>query len=133
MDAKLLSSLPILDNQNNLDHESQSVPVIMTNPDNQHYNQLSRSISPLAEHNTNNPNSSSLNTQPIESGTSIRNEEHEPRYQFRKRKKNNSDDEEDERQAKVMQALIAMTTQNPDKGDIEHAIVAIPNTYRIDS
>jgi hypothetical protein len=82
MDAKLVSSLPTLDNQNNLDPEPQSVPVIMTNPDNQHYNQLSRSISPLAEHNTNNPNSSSLSIQPIESGTSTRNEEHEPRYQF---------------------------------------------------
>jgi hypothetical protein len=34
MDAKLVSSLPTLDNQNNLDPEPQSVPVIMTNPDN---------------------------------------------------------------------------------------------------
>jgi hypothetical protein len=32
-----------------------------------------------------------------------------------------------------MKALIAMTTQNPDEGDIEHTMVAIPNTYRIDS
>jgi hypothetical protein len=96
MDAKLVSSLSTLYNQNNLDPEPQSVPVIMTNPDNQHYNQLSRSISPLAEHNTNNPNSSSLSIQSIESGTSMRNEEHEPRYQFRKRKRNNLDDEEDE-------------------------------------
>jgi hypothetical protein len=80
MDAKLVSSLPTLDNQNNLDPEPQSVPVIMTNPDNQHYNQPSRSISPLAENNTNNPNSSSLSIQPIESGTSTRNEEHELRY-----------------------------------------------------
>jgi hypothetical protein len=32
-----------------------------------------------------------------------------------------------------MKALIAMTTQNPDEGDIEHAMVAILNTYRIDS
>jgi hypothetical protein len=70
MDAKLVSSLPALYNQNNLDPEPQSVPVIMTNPDNQHYNQPSRSISPLAEHNTNNPNSRSLSNQPIESGTS---------------------------------------------------------------
>jgi hypothetical protein len=31
-----------------------------------------------------------------------------------------------------MKALIAMTTQNPDKGDFEHAMVAIPNTYWID-
>jgi hypothetical protein len=133
MDAKLRSSLPTLDNQNNLDPEPQSIPVIMTNPDNQHYNPPSRSISPLAEHNTNNPNSSSLSIQPVESGTSTRNEEHEPRYQFRKRKRNNPDDEEDERQATVMKALMAITTQNPDEGDIEHAMVAIPNTYRIDS
>jgi hypothetical protein len=32
-----------------------------------------------------------------------------------------------------MKALSAITTQNPDEGDIEHAMVAIPNTYRIDS
>jgi hypothetical protein len=32
-----------------------------------------------------------------------------------------------------MKVLIAMTTQNPDEGDIEHAMVAIPNTYWIDS
>jgi hypothetical protein len=96
MDAKLVSSLSTLDNRNNLDPKPQSVPVIMTNPDNQHYNQPSRSISLLAEHNTNNPNSSSLSIEPIESGTSTRYEEHEPRYQFRKRKRNNSDDEEDE-------------------------------------
>jgi hypothetical protein len=32
-----------------------------------------------------------------------------------------------------MTALIAITTQNLDKGDIEHAMVAIPHTYRIDS
>jgi hypothetical protein len=56
MDAKLVSSLPTLYNQNNLDPEPQSVLVIMTNPDNQHYNQPSRSMSPLAEYNTNNPN-----------------------------------------------------------------------------
>jgi hypothetical protein len=80
MDAKLVSSLPILDNQNNLDPEPQSVPVIMTNPGNQYYNQSSRSISPLAEHNTNNPNSNSLSIQTIECSTSTRNEEHEPRY-----------------------------------------------------
>jgi hypothetical protein len=60
MDAMLLSSLPTLDNHNNLDPEPQSIPVIMTNPDNQHYNLPSRSISLLAEHNTNNPHSSSL-------------------------------------------------------------------------
>jgi hypothetical protein len=29
--------------------------------------------------------------------------------------------------------LIAITTHNPDEGDIEHDMVAIPNTYRIDS
>jgi hypothetical protein len=127
MDAKLLSSLPTLDNQNNLDPEPQSVPVIITNPDNQHYNQPSRSIS------TNNPNSSSLSIQRIESGTSTRNEEHGPRYQLRKRQRNNPDDEEDERQAKAMKALIAITTQNPDEGDFEQAMVAIPNTYTIDS
>jgi hypothetical protein len=80
MNTKLVSSLPTLDNQNNLDPEPQSVPVIMTNPHNQHYNQPSRSISLLAEHNTNNPNSSSFSIQPIEFGTSMRNEEHEPRY-----------------------------------------------------
>jgi hypothetical protein len=133
VDAKLLLSLPILDNQNNLDPEPQSISVIMTNPDNQHYNPPSRSISPLAEHNTNNPHSCSLSIQTIESGTSTRNEEHEHRYQFRKRKKNNPDDEVDERQAKVTKALIAITTQNPDEGDIEHAMVAIPNAFRIDS
>jgi hypothetical protein len=133
VDAKLLLSLPILDNQNNLDPEPQSISVIMTNPDNQHYNPPSRSISPLAEHNTNNPHSCCLSIQTIESGTSTRNEEHEHRYQFRKRKKNNPDDEVDERQAKVTKALIARTTQNPDEGDIEHAMVAIPNAYRIDS
>jgi hypothetical protein len=96
MDAKLLSSLPILDNQNNLDPKPQSMPVIMTNPDNQYYNLPSRSISLLAEHNTNNPNSSSISIQPIESGTSMRDEEHKPRYQFRKRKRNNPGDKEDE-------------------------------------
>jgi hypothetical protein len=96
MDAKLVSSLPTLDNQNNLDSEPQSVPVIMTNPDNQYYNQLSRSISPLAVHNTNHPNSSSLSIQSIESGTSTRNEKYELRFQFRKRKRNNLDDKEDE-------------------------------------
>jgi hypothetical protein len=32
-----------------------------------------------------------------------------------------------------MKALIAMTRQNPDEGDIEHAMVAIPNMYRIHS
>jgi hypothetical protein len=133
VDAKLLLSLPTLDNQNNLDPEPQSVPVIMTNPDKPYYNQPSRSISPLAEHNTNNPNSSSLRIQLIESGTITRNEEREPRYQFRTRSRNNPDDAEDERQAKVMKALIAITTHNPDEGDIEHAMVAIPNTYRIDS
>jgi hypothetical protein len=59
MDAKLLSSFPTLDNQNHLNPEPQSIPVIMTNLDNQHYNLQSRSITPLAEHNTNNHNSSS--------------------------------------------------------------------------
>jgi hypothetical protein len=79
MDAKLGLSHPTLDNQKKIDPEPQSVLLIMTNPDNQHYNQLSRSISPLAEHNTNNPNSRSLSIQPIESGTSMRNKEYEPR------------------------------------------------------
>jgi hypothetical protein len=67
----------------------------MTNPDNQHYNQPSRSLSLLAEHNTNYPNLSSLSIQPIESGTSTRKQEHEPKYQFRKRKRNNLDDKGD--------------------------------------
>jgi hypothetical protein len=67
----------------------------MSNPDNQHYNLLSRSISPLAEYNTNNPNSSSLGILPIESDTSMRNED-EPKKQFRKIKRNNPDNEKDE-------------------------------------
>jgi hypothetical protein len=75
MDTNLLSSLPILDNKNNLNPESQSIPVIMTNLDNQHYNLSRRLISLLAEHNTNNPNSSSLCIQIIESGTSTRYED----------------------------------------------------------
>jgi hypothetical protein len=133
MDAKLVSSLSTLDNQNNLNPETQSVLVIMPNLDNQHYNQPLRSISLLVEHNINNPNSSSLSIQFIESGTSTRNEEHELRYQFRKRKRNNLDNDEDDRQAKVMKALIAMTIQNPDERDIEDAMVAIPNMYQIDS
>jgi hypothetical protein len=33
----------------------------------------------------------------------------------------------------VIKALIAMTTQNSDEGDIQHTIVAIPNTDWIDS
>jgi hypothetical protein len=32
-----------------------------------------------------------------------------------------------------MVALIAIATQSPDEGDIEHVMVAIPNTYQIDS
>jgi hypothetical protein len=32
-----------------------------------------------------------------------------------------------------MKALIVMTTQNPDEGDIEYAMVVIPNTYWINS
>jgi hypothetical protein len=100
----------------------------MTNPDNQDYNQSSRSIFPFAEHNTINPNSSSLSIKPIDSGISARNEEHKPRYQCCKRKRNNPDHEEDDRDAKVMKSLIAMTTQPPDEGDIEQAMVAIPNT-----
>jgi hypothetical protein len=60
MEDKLLSSLLTLDNQNYLDPEPQTIPVIMTNPDNQYYNPPSRSIPPLAEPNTKNPNSSSL-------------------------------------------------------------------------
>jgi hypothetical protein len=96
MDAKLVSSLSILYNLNNFDPEPHSVPVIMTNPDNQYYNQPSRSISPLADHNTNNPNSSSLRIQYVKSGTSAGNIEYEPRSQFRKRKRNNPDHEEDE-------------------------------------
>jgi hypothetical protein len=32
-----------------------------------------------------------------------------------------------------MKALITMATQSPDEGDIKYAMVAIPNTYRIDS
>jgi hypothetical protein len=96
IDAKLVSPLPTLDNHNHLDPIPQSVLVIITNPGNLHYNPLLRSISLLAEHNTNNPNSSSLSIQPIESSTNMRNEEHEPSYQFRKRKRNNPDDEEDE-------------------------------------
>jgi hypothetical protein len=96
MDTKLVSLLRILDNQNNLNPEPQLVLVIVTNPDNQYYNQSSRSISLLAEHNTNNPNSCSSSIQSIESSTSIKNEEHEPRSQFKKRKRYNPDDEEDE-------------------------------------
>jgi hypothetical protein len=96
MDSKLVSSLPTLDNQNNLDPELQSVPVIMTNPDDRHYNQPLRLISPLAERNTNNPNSSLSSIQPIESGTNMRNIEHKTRSQFGTRKRNNLDDEENE-------------------------------------
>jgi hypothetical protein len=33
----------------------------------------------------------------------------------------------------VIKVLIAMTTQNPDEGDIEHVMVTILNMYRIDS
>jgi hypothetical protein len=32
-----------------------------------------------------------------------------------------------------MKSLIAMTRQNPDEGDLESAMVAIPNMYWIDS
>jgi hypothetical protein len=32
-----------------------------------------------------------------------------------------------------MKASIAITTQNPDEVDIEHAVIVIPYTYRIDS
>jgi hypothetical protein len=80
MNAKLLLSLPILDNQNNLDSEPKSIPVNLTNHNNQYYNLQSRSISPLAEHNTNYLNLSSLS---IESNTSMRYEKYELRFQFR--------------------------------------------------
>jgi hypothetical protein len=80
MNAKLLLSLPILDNQNNLDSEPKSILVNLTNPNNQYYNLQSRSISPLAEHNTNHLNLSTLS---IESNTSTRYEEYELRFQFR--------------------------------------------------
>jgi hypothetical protein len=130
-EANLPSPLPILDQQNHTDPELHIGP--MTNPDFQTENHLSRFVSPLQEHNTNNPNSSSLSVQPSESSTSRGSPDQEPRYQFRKRKRNNQEDEEDERQANLMKALIAMTTQNPDEGDIEQAMVAIPKTYRIDS
>jgi hypothetical protein len=52
MHAELLSSLPIPDNQNHLDPGPHSALVIMTKSDIQYYNQLSRLISLLAEHNT---------------------------------------------------------------------------------
>jgi hypothetical protein len=42
--------------------------------------------------------------------------------------RNNLEEAEDEPPTKVRKVLTPMTTQNPDKGDIEHAIVAIPNT-----
>jgi hypothetical protein len=114
-------------------HFSDVVPAIMTNPDIPNDHHLSRFVSPLPEHNTNNPKLSSLSVEPSEPSTSRGNDDQQPRYQFRKRKRNNQDDKEDERQAKIMKALIAMATQNPDEGDIEHAMAAIPNTYRIDS
>jgi hypothetical protein len=63
----------------------------MTNPDNHYYNLPSRLISPLVEHNTNNPHSSSVTIESIESGTSLRNEGHELRYKFRNRNRNNLD------------------------------------------
>jgi hypothetical protein len=69
----------------------------MTNPDNQYYNPPSKSFPLLAEHNTHKPNSRSVSIQPIESGTSTRNEKHKPRYEFRKRPRNNPDDEDDDR------------------------------------
>jgi hypothetical protein len=96
MDAKLLSSLSTPDNQDNLDPRPQLVTVIMTNLDNQYYNPPSRSISSFAEHNTNNPNSSSLTIQAIESGSSTRNQEYPLRYQFRKKKTNNPNNEDDD-------------------------------------
>jgi hypothetical protein len=105
----------------------------MTNPDNQYYNQPSRSISPFAEHDTKNLNSSSLSIKPIDSSTRTRNEEHEPQYQCWKRTRNNPNEKEDDQEAKVMKVLIAMIIQPPDEEDIVHVMVAISNTYRLDS
>jgi hypothetical protein len=105
----------------------------MTNLDNQYHNLLSRAIFSLAEHYTKNHNLRSVSVQPIESDISTRNENHEPRYQFRKRKRNNPDDEEDEQWAKVIKALIAITIQNLVEGDIKHTIVATLYTYQINS
>jgi hypothetical protein len=67
----------------------------MTNPDIQNEYHLSRFVSPLPEHNTNNPKSSSLSVQPSGSGTSRRSKDQEPRYQFGKRERNNQGDKED--------------------------------------
>jgi hypothetical protein len=83
MDAKLLLTLPIVDNRNNLDYEHQPVPVLMTNPDNQYYHLSSISISPLVKQNPNNSNSHSVSIKAIESRTSTRYEQYDPRSQLK--------------------------------------------------
>jgi hypothetical protein len=49
-ETNLLSPRPILDRQNHTDPELHIIPPIMTNPDIQNENHLSRFVSPLPEH-----------------------------------------------------------------------------------